>query len=429
MDKNSKVLMQGLVKSQPSFIMMLSAAVLLITSLWFMLDVWLVLFASVLVAVFMVSLADLLKKAPLIGHYFAKWPHAVAVLVVGTVLTAFLTGLFIMFGNELVLQLGAMKAALPSALAQLKAYGQAIPFLNNWIAQQEVFNVSDSRALRALSTALSNTITFTPTMISGILGAITTGAAIILVGLFFAVSPQVYSRGFIRLIAPKHRDKGLYLLHRSYVALQRWLVGQFIVMAFVGVTTTIGLYLMKIPFALALGFLAFLLDFIPVLGPWIAAVPLILVTLLFAPDMLWWAVILMVVVQQLESYVVAPIVQDRLVSLPPVALLLSQLIMGSLSGFMGIALATPLIVLIIVWVQILYVKFVLGDYQIMIMGQSDAELKDDPFNALPEGEMYADNMRLQMSEGVKLAPEDPERYAGQPIACQDGKLTKVRNKD
>ncbi len=403
---NAKLIQESLVKSQPSFILMLSAAVLFVASLWLMLDLWLVLFASILVAVLMVSLADLLKRAPFIGGYFGKLPHSFAVITVGTVLTALLVGLGVMFGNDLILQLGAMKAALPSAIKQLRVYGESIPFASHWIAQQEVFNTTDSRAVSTLFNALSNAITLTPKMISGILGGITTCAAIILVGLFFAMSPQVYMRGFIRLIAPKHRDKGTYLLHRSYVALQRWLVGQFIVMSFVGITTTLGLYLMKIPFALALGFLAFLLDFIPVLGPWITAIPLLLVTLLFAPDMLMWVMALTVVIQQLESYVVAPIVQDRLVSLPPVALLLSQLIMGTLTGFLGIALATPLIVVMIVWVQILYVKFVLGDYQIAIMGQSDREIKDDPFNALPKGTVYADDMRLQMSEGATLAPDD-----------------------
>lgn len=417
----------GLIKSQPSFMLLLGFSLMFLASLWFLLDLWLVLFASILVSVFIVSLTELLKKMPFIGQYFYKCPHSVLVITVATLITGVLTGLFVLFGNDLIVQFGAMKAALPSALNALKSYGEVIPVLSSWVADQAVFNQNDSGgALQALFKTLTDAISFSPAVIGKILGGITTFVAIVLVGLFFAMSPQIYMRGFIRLIAPNYRNRGLYLLDRSYVALQRWLVGQFIVMAFVGITTAVGLYLMDIPFALALGFLAFVLGFIPVLGPWITAIPLLLVTLLFAPDMVLWVMALSFVIQQLESYVVAPIVQDRLVSLPPVALLLSQLIMGTLTGFLGIALATPLVVVVIVWVQILYVKFVLGDYQIVIMGQSDRELKDDPFNALPKGDMYADEMRMQISEGVKLAPERPKDYVGELIACRDGKLNKIK---
>lgn len=131
------------------------------------------------------------------------------------------------------------------------------------------------------------------------------------------------------------------MLDRSYRSIQQWLLGQLVVMSFVGVSTWLALKLMGIPFALALGFIAFLLDFIPVLGPWLSAVPIVLLTALVAPEMLVWVIVMIIVVQQLESYVVAPIVQYRLVDLPPVALLLSQVIMGSITGIMGVALAAP----------------------------------------------------------------------------------------
>lgn len=107
--------------------------------------------------------------------------------------------------------------------------------------------------------------------------------------------------------------------------------------------------------------------------------PILLVTLIVAPDMLLWALLMIVVVQQLESYVVAPAVQQRLIGLPPVALLLSQIIMGSLTGILGVALAMPLMVALIVWVQILYVKFTLKDYSIKVMGQNEEDLKRDPY--------------------------------------------------
>lgn len=395
--KANPSLFASLVKSQSSFVLLLSLGTVFVLSLWLLLDVWLILFASILVAIFVVGLADVLKSIPFIGAWFAKQSHILSVLVVLCVLGLLATVMGVLFGNELVSQLGAMKEVLPESLNQLKQYSANVPLLNEWLAKQEVFEKDDASVLKSLLSSFVDTVNLSPSMIGSVLSGITTFAAILLIGVFFALSPQIYTRGFLRMIAPSHRPKGSYLLSRSYVALRRWLVGQLVVMAFVGISTAIGLYLMGVPFALALGFLAFLMDFIPVLGPWLAAVPLMLITWLFAPDMLVWAIVMVVVVQQLESYVVSPMIQHKLVSLPPVALLLSQIIMGTLTGFLGVALATPLVVVLIVWVQILYVKFVLGDYQIVIMGQSDHELKDDPFNALPDGDVYADKLIMNQS--------------------------------
>lgn len=417
-------LLPSLIRSQPTFMLMLGFLVIFVASLWFLLDVWLVVFASVLVCIFILSLVELLHKIPVVGLWFAKKPHGLSVLIVISVLTGIFTGLGIMFGNELIAQFGAMKESLPFALQKLKSYSDSIPMLAQWAQNQGIFDHEEGKAFGSIMQKLGDSIALTPEVVNQLLGGFTTFLAIILVGIFLAMSPHVYARGFVRLIAPSYRERGTYLLERSYVALQRWLVGQFVVMAFVGVTTTVGLWLMDIPFAFALGFIAFVLDFVPVLGPWIAAVPLVLVTLLFAPDMIVWAMVLMFVVQQLESYVVAPVVQHKFVSLPPVALLMSQLVMATLTGFLGIALATPLIVLIIVWTQILYVKFVLGDYQIMVIGQTDNELKDDPFNALTKGTIYADKMKIQLVEGAHIEEIELE---GEQMPCNSDKLAKIKD--
>ena len=68
-----------------------------------------------------------------------------------------------------------------------------------------------------------------------------------------------------------------------------------------------------------------------------------------------------------------------MVDLPPVALLLSQVIVGSITGILGIALATPLMVMVIVWVQVLYIKFTLGDYAVRILDQNESQMQADPF--------------------------------------------------
>lgn len=336
-------------------------------------------FGAILVAVLLLGLSDYLKRAPKIGKFMRKLPHALSVGLVALMLLLAVAGFLAMFGSDLVNQFEDLKNMTPKAMQSINNYLKGYPVIYDWVAQSKWMQEFIADPAAFLSQYTGDVLGVVPVMVSGLFGGIGTFLIILVVGLFLALTPDVYTKSFVTLVPKQHRDKARYLLKSSYQALRRWLIGQFAVMAFVGVATVIALWLMGIPFALALGVIAFVLDFVPVLGPWLSAVPILLVTLIVAPDMLLWALLMIVVVQQLESYVVAPAVQQRLIDLPPVALLLSQIIMGSLTGILGVALAMPLMVALIVWVQILYVKFTLKDYSIKIMGQNEEDLKHDPY--------------------------------------------------
>lgn len=359
------------IKAQRDFILMALLVVMFMFSLWLLTRVWLILFASVLMAVFILSLVQGLKSIPGIGMLLKKAPHALNVMLVVLLLLGVLFVFGSLFGQELLGQLEEMKAALPKALAKVQDYVMQLPFVDDWL-DEIIGNESMDGMIKSMLSSL-------PSVLGNIFSAFTTFLIVMLLGVFLALSPRVYVDSLITLIPMQARDRAAYLFKRTYAALQQWLVGQFVVMTFVGVCTTVALWLMDIPFALAMGFISFLLDFVPVLGPWLAAVPIILITMLIAPDMVLWVTLMMVIVQQLESYVVAPLVQQKLVNLPPVALLVSQVIMGSLTGFFGVAMATPLIVTMIVWTQVLYIKFMLGDYGVRVLGQDKDAMRHDRF--------------------------------------------------
>ena len=152
-------------------------------------------------------------------------------------------------------------------------------------------------------------------------------------------------------------------------------------------------------FCAGIGLYCFFVGLYSCVGPWLSAVPIVLLTALVAPEMLVWVIVMIIVVQQLESYVVAPIVQYRLVDLPPVALLLSQVIMGSITGIMGVALAAPLMVIAIVWVQVLYIKFTLGDYAVHVLDQNDAQMQADPFG---DWETYQKKQAIESNPSLKM---------------------------
>ena len=360
--------------AQKNFIFISLLLIVFILSLWLLTRVWLLVFAAILVAVCILSLISALRQLPFVGPWLQKAPHGVMVALVLLLIATVFAIFGALFGQELFEQLDEMKTALPAAMEKLQQYLDHSPLLvhiNEWLTQNDTYNPIQSMINKGLG--------FMPGVITGLMNGMTNFMIIILLGLFLAISPSIYVNSFISLIPIEKRDKGRYLFQQSYQALKQWLLGQFVVMSFVGVCTTVALWFMDIPFALAMGFISFLLDFIPVIGPWLAAIPIVLITLLVAPDMVIWVILVMFVVQQLESYVVAPLVQQKLVNLPPVALLVSQVIMGSLMGFFGVALATPFAVTLIVWIQIVYIKFTLGDYKVRVLGQDMQDMIDDKY--------------------------------------------------
>jgi predicted PurR-regulated permease PerM len=141
--------------------------------------------------------------------------------------------------------------------------------------------------------------------------------------------------------------------------LARWLLGKLCLMCFVGLFTAVGLWLLGIPLVLSLALLAAALDFIPNIGPIVSAIPALLLALLSGPASALWVALLYLSVQFIESYILAPLVQHRAVSLPPALLISAQVILPMLFGFPGLLLATPITVLLLVVVRKLYIESVL----------------------------------------------------------------------
>ncbi|WP_141696216.1 AI-2E family transporter, partial [Xanthomonas translucens] len=116
-----------------------------------------------------------------------------------------------------------------------------------------------------------------------------------------------------------------------------------------------------VPVALGIGLLTALLDFIPIVGPIVAAVPAVLLGFTVSPQVALGALLVFVVLQQLEGHVLQPLIQARAVDLPPALLLFSLFGIGVLFGPMGVVLAAPLTVVLYVLVKHLYVHHALDD--------------------------------------------------------------------
>jgi predicted PurR-regulated permease PerM len=124
----------------------------------------------------------------------------------------------------------------------------------------------------------------------------------------------------------------------------------------IGVASAIGLALLGVPLALALGLIAGLLEFVPFFGPIASGTVAVLVAFAQGPTQALYVALLFLVLQQVEGNVLVPLVQRWAVDLPPVLSLASVMVFGTLFGPLGVVLGTPLAVVMMVLVQRLNIE-------------------------------------------------------------------------
>lgn len=195
-------------------------------------------------------------------------------------------------------------------------------------------------------------------------GFLTNFVVLLFVGLYFAYNPKIYVNGVIALIPKRRRPLIRDLIEEVYTSLRWWLVGRLAAMLILGILSTVGLLILDIPLALVLGAMVGFFEFIPYIGPLLSLGPAVLIAYGQSSSQALYVLILYGGLQILESYILTPIIEKRVVSLPPVLLIGSQLTLGAVFGFWGLLLAPALVVTGLVVVKKLYVEGVLGDHSV-----------------------------------------------------------------
>lgn len=305
--------------------------------LWQLRGLLLLVFGAVLVAVLLAAVARGIT-------HLTRLPHRWALAVAAIGFTVLIIGGAALFGAELVAQSQQLGEMLPRAWQAVLAYADQWGLAGQLQGALDQFGGSEQIAQQLGATAMA-------------VGSAVTNAFLVIVGgIYFASQPQLYRTGIIKLVPEQGRGLAATALDDSHRALRLWLMGQLVSMTIIGVLTTIGLTLLGVPSALALGVVAGLLEFIPYAGPVLAAVPAVLLALTISPELALWTLLLYWGLQQIEGNLVQPLVQQRAVDLPP-ALLLFTLVAGVLLfGTIGIVFAAPLTVVIFVLVKRLYVR-------------------------------------------------------------------------
>ena len=179
---------------------------------------------------------------------------------------------------------------------------------------------------------------------------------IILLAIFFTANPSIYKNGIIMLVPPKNKSLARVAIDRISTALKGWLKGTMLSMVLITLLIATGLTVMGIPGAMVLAMFTGMLKLIPNFGSMAAMIPGVLLALTVSTNTAIIVALIYLISQTIVSNIVTPLIQKRMINLPPALTIISQVIMGTLSGALGIILAVPLLAIIIILVDELYVK-------------------------------------------------------------------------
>jgi predicted PurR-regulated permease PerM len=311
--------------------------------IWALSNVALVIFMALLVAVMLRGVTDYAAER-------TGAPAAAVLTCVTLVVAALVLGFLFYLGPRLVAQSRDLWGQLNQQVDQLRDLYSDTPWgkaLFSYLSPHEI--VQGHIATYAGSVATST------------LGGVVTALILVATALYFAISPELYIDGTVRLFPLPYRPRARAVLADIGDTLRRWALGQLIDMAVVGVLTGIGLILLGVPLAFALAVLAGLFTFVPYFGAIAAAVPAMLVALTVSLRTSLWVAVIFLVCHGIEGYVIAPLVQRNTADLPPALTILSMTILGALLGPLGVILGAPVAAVALVMVRETYVGDILGE--------------------------------------------------------------------
>lgn len=339
---------------------LITLIILLTIGASYIIDILMMAFAAILLAILLNGLGNMLRK-------FVNISESWSVLLVSLLLLLVFGGIIALLAPDIGDQYKHLRDELPKSLEQVRAYlsqyGWGRTLIENIPTGDDLKNViSNSGFLSRVGNYFSST-----------LGVLTNIALVLLVSLYLATEPETYAHGLTRLFPFSARPRVREVMSAIGSTMQSWLVGKFASMAFIGVLTVIGLWILGVPLALLLGIIAGLFSFIPNFGPILSAVPAILLAFIESPMKAVYVAALFVGIQLIESNLVTPIIERHTVELPPALTIIVQLILGVLFGALGLIFASPILAVVVVLVQMLYIQDILGDKNVHLNEEETPE--------------------------------------------------------
>lgn len=275
-------------------------------------------------------------SAPVEALHGRKVPRPVAVvLIVAIVLAVLGLGGYLLF-PVLAEQASQLASSLPDALSQLVERAREL-VRRFGIKVGGGGEISPSTLASGVRRVLGGALGLFSSLVSFLTGLI----VVLFVPIYLAALPGPVVEWVVRLFPSGKRDETRRVLSKARSSLLSWLGGRLISMTIVGLLSTAALYLIGVPGALFLGLFSGLVSFVPLLGSIAGAIPPLLLALAGNPLDALWVVLAYVVIQQIESNLLTPLVMEKAVSVHPVVVIASVTVASAAFGILGALLAVP----------------------------------------------------------------------------------------
>lgn len=282
---------------------------------------------------------------PIVRWLNRKLPLIVAILIVYAMLILLLVVTLIVVVPALAADVAGLIKQYPSILARVTDYihhprDPIVSHMPDWM-KHEILIVPDRivawmhvHGLEAISHAMR--------LVLGTAAAVASVIVVPVLAAYLLMDSENVKRNFIATIPERRRDATLQILGELEQVIGGFIRGQLLVGLSIGIIITIALLLLRIPYAVLIGAIAGLLDFIPYVGPVLAFVPALFIALFNnGLTAALWVTLVFVAANQIEGHLIAPQIVSRSISLSPFAVLLAILVGAELGGVLGMFIAVP----------------------------------------------------------------------------------------
>jgi predicted PurR-regulated permease PerM len=275
-----------------------------------------------------VTLAEALS--PPVEWLSGKLPRAVAVVLVYLLLLVVIAGICLLIIPDLVDQVRSATAKLPDLIVKLQ----------NWLSGLKLhFNENSLNTLVSYISTFSSSIVTLPKAVFSSLFHIVIS---FFISIYWLIEAPQLRNFFISLFPERRREQIETVMDKMGRVMGGYVRGAFIDGVIIGIATYIGLLLIGINYPLMLSLIAALLETIPVIGPIVAAVPMLGIALLQSTTKFLITFIFVICLHQVESNIVLPNIMYRQTEISPMLVLLALLAGWSVGGVLGIIIAIPL---------------------------------------------------------------------------------------
>jgi predicted PurR-regulated permease PerM len=223
--------------------------------------------------------------------------------------------------------------------------------------------------------------------VAGVFGAL---IVMLITAYFMAVRPQPLVDGLLRIVPPSRRRHARHVMERLRAAWIGWLKGVAFDMVISGTLLYIGLTIVGLDFAILFAVLTALLVVVPYFGAIVGAIPPVLFALTYSPGKALAVLVVYVLVQQIESNVVVPLVMSRATRLHPALIAIGVIVVGNLFGIVGLFVAVPIISAAVILTEEIWVREIEAAHEQRATVDISLARPDEPLPERPDPERPAE---------------------------------------